>query len=203
MATTTNYGFEIPDDTDLVKDGAAAMRELGQDVDTTLATALGANDYAGLVLVKKQTIGTAVSSVTVSDAFSATYQNYLIQVSGGANSASGASLNFRLGSLTTGYYGAFPYSTYGNVLALTGTSNASSLPYFGIATTNGMTAHINVNNPFLTMRTMFMADFFDNSGGGRTTGFVDSATSQTAFTLTTTSGNMTGGTIYVYGYGIS
>jgi hypothetical protein len=36
MATTTNYGWEIPDDTDLVKDGAAAMRELGQDIDTTL-----------------------------------------------------------------------------------------------------------------------------------------------------------------------
>jgi hypothetical protein len=155
---------------------------------------------SGLQFVKKQTIGTAVSSVEVTGAFSATYDNYLIQVSGGTNSASQQSLNFRLGGLTTGYYGAFPYSTYGNVLALTGTSNASSLPYFGIATTAGMTAHINVNNPFLAMRTMFMADFFDNSGGGRTTGFVDSATSQTAFTLTTTSGNMTGGNIYVYGY---
>ena len=36
MATTTNYGWEIPDDTDLVKDGAASIRELGQDIDTTV-----------------------------------------------------------------------------------------------------------------------------------------------------------------------
>ena len=35
MATTTNYGWETPDDTDLVKDGAAAIRTLGSSVDTT------------------------------------------------------------------------------------------------------------------------------------------------------------------------
>ncbi len=35
MATTTNYGWETPDDTDLVKDGAAAIRTLGNSVDTT------------------------------------------------------------------------------------------------------------------------------------------------------------------------
>jgi hypothetical protein len=203
MATTTpNYGWSVPTSTDYVAQGAVAIETLGDSVDATLFSALG-GAYPGLRLVKKQTIGSAVSSVTVSDAFSATYQNYLIQVSGGANSALGASLSFRLGGLTTGYYGAFPYSTYGNVLALTGSSNTSSLPYFGMATTNGMTANIAINNPFLVMRTMFMADYFDNSGGGHTTGFVDSATSQTAFTLTTSSGNMTGGTIYVYGYGIS
>lgn len=33
MATTTNFGFETPDDTDLVKDGALAMRTLGDDID--------------------------------------------------------------------------------------------------------------------------------------------------------------------------
>ena len=35
MATTTNYGWDTPDDTDLVKDGAAAIRTLGSSVDTT------------------------------------------------------------------------------------------------------------------------------------------------------------------------
>lgn len=35
MATTTNYGWETPDDTDLVKDGAAAIRTLGSSIDTT------------------------------------------------------------------------------------------------------------------------------------------------------------------------
>jgi hypothetical protein len=35
MATTTNNGWETPDDTDLVKDGALAIRDLGQDIDTS------------------------------------------------------------------------------------------------------------------------------------------------------------------------
>jgi hypothetical protein len=35
MATTTNYGWTTPNDTDLVKDGAAAIRTLGSSVDTT------------------------------------------------------------------------------------------------------------------------------------------------------------------------
>ena len=38
MATTTNFGWETPDDTDLVKDGAAAIRTLGSSIDTTMAT---------------------------------------------------------------------------------------------------------------------------------------------------------------------
>ena len=33
MATTTNFGFETPDDTDLVKDGALAIRTALDDVD--------------------------------------------------------------------------------------------------------------------------------------------------------------------------
>lgn len=35
MATTTNYGWTTPDDTDLVQQGAAAIRTLGSSVDTT------------------------------------------------------------------------------------------------------------------------------------------------------------------------
>ena len=35
MATTTNYGWTTPNDTDLVKDGASAIRTLGSSVDTT------------------------------------------------------------------------------------------------------------------------------------------------------------------------
>lgn len=36
MANTTNYNWETPDDSDLVKDGAAAMRTLGSSIDTTV-----------------------------------------------------------------------------------------------------------------------------------------------------------------------
>jgi len=42
MATTTNYNWTTPNDTDLVKDGAAAIRSLGTAIDTTVFTNAGA-----------------------------------------------------------------------------------------------------------------------------------------------------------------
>ena len=42
MATTTNYSWTTPDDTDLVKDGASAIRTLGSAIDTTVFTNAGA-----------------------------------------------------------------------------------------------------------------------------------------------------------------
>ena len=42
MPTTTNYGWTTPADTDLVKDGAAAIRTLGSSIDTTLKTQIDA-----------------------------------------------------------------------------------------------------------------------------------------------------------------
>jgi hypothetical protein len=41
MATTTNYSWTTPDDTDLVKDGAAAIRTLGSAIDTSFAADQG------------------------------------------------------------------------------------------------------------------------------------------------------------------
>jgi len=41
MATTTNFGWETPDDTDLVKDGALAMRTLGNSIDTSFVDLKG------------------------------------------------------------------------------------------------------------------------------------------------------------------
>lgn len=50
MPTTTNYGWTTPADTDLVKDGAAAIRSLGSSIDTTTknlnpSTTLGDIEY--------------------------------------------------------------------------------------------------------------------------------------------------------------
>lgn len=41
MANTTNFGWETPDDTDLVKDGAAAMRTLGNSIDSSFVDLKG------------------------------------------------------------------------------------------------------------------------------------------------------------------
>jgi hypothetical protein len=65
MATTTNYGWDTPDDTDLVKDGAAAIRTLGSSADTTVknlnpGTTAGDIDYYTSSTAKARiAIGTA------------------------------------------------------------------------------------------------------------------------------------------------
>lgn len=50
MANTTNFGWETPDDTDLVKDGAAAMRTLAGAIDTSMGDLKGGT--SGQMLVK-------------------------------------------------------------------------------------------------------------------------------------------------------
>jgi hypothetical protein len=76
MATTTNYGWDTPDDTDLVKDGALAMRDLGQDVDTSLFSISGGKNN-GLLPIFSQTFS-GVSTVSVSNIFTSSYRNYKI-----------------------------------------------------------------------------------------------------------------------------
>jgi len=50
MASTTNFGWETPDDSDLVKDGAAAMRTLGNSIDTSFVDLKGGT--SGQMLTK-------------------------------------------------------------------------------------------------------------------------------------------------------
>jgi hypothetical protein len=50
MATTTNFGWTTPNDTDLVKDGAQSIRTLGSNIDTSLVDLKGGT--TGQVLAK-------------------------------------------------------------------------------------------------------------------------------------------------------
>jgi hypothetical protein len=50
MASTSAFGWETPDDTDLVKDGAAAIRTLGNSIDTSMSELKGGT--TGQVLSK-------------------------------------------------------------------------------------------------------------------------------------------------------
>jgi hypothetical protein len=172
-----------------------------------LWTALGGN-YPGLRLIKKQTIGTGVSSVTVTDAFSATYENYKIIITGGANSVGDQNLRTTLGGSTTGYYWNLIYTNYNTTtpLALSG-SNGASWVYSGAITgTNGYFVDMDIYSPFTAKRTGMSTKYINlgpalSSGPGG--GFIENTNSHTAVTFTPSSGTLTGGTIYVYGYGIS
>lgn len=64
MPTTTNYGWTTPADTDLVKDGASAIRTLGSSIDTTVFNNANAAIAKSLVDAKGDLIvGSANDSV--------------------------------------------------------------------------------------------------------------------------------------------
>lgn len=201
MATTTpNYGWDVPTSTDYVKDGATAIETLGDDIDATLYTALG-GAYPGLRLVKSQVVGSAVSSVTVTSAFSATYENYRIIFTGGIGSATGE-INFSLGGITTGYNTSLIYASTATPLAASQNAVASFF-WAGTTATTVAESTIEITNPFATKVKTYSGGLKTTTARGGSYGICTSTASATAFTLTPTSGTLTGGTIYVYGYGIS
>lgn len=154
----------------------------------------------GLWLVKTQTIGTGVASVTVTDAFSTTYDNYRITVTGGACSSDQGML-LQLGATTTGYYGTYIYSPY-NLTTVAGfnTNNGANFQ-IGAATASGIMVNIDLLAPNLAKKT-FYSGFNQNSltNAGPLTGYLNNTTQYTSFTISTTAGTLTGGTIRVYGY---
>lgn len=157
----------------------------------------------GLWLVKADTIGSAVATVTVSSAFSADYDLYLITVSGGVASVNGA-MRIQFGATTTGYYGSRIGTAYNSdTVIVSRDNNATLCNHAGVGTTDTLDAYMIVNNPYATKRTEITA-FTRNpvtTGGAHTyNGFVDTATSYTAFTISPAAGTYTGGTVRVYGY---
>jgi hypothetical protein len=161
-----------------------------------------AMDSIGLWLVKTQTIGTAVSSVTVTGAFSSTYDNYQIILSGGQSSAAGNFL-LQLGSATTEYYGSYYYDEYTGLNTGTARRNNNANLYVGTSggTNNGrQQVTMTVTSPQKTERTTVSGFNYGSGFAGWFAGEQFSATSFTAFTILISTGTMTGGTIRVYGY---
>jgi hypothetical protein len=156
----------------------------------------------GLTFIKAQTIGSAVSSVTVTGAFSATYDNYLITVAGGSGSTF-SNTQLTLGSTTTSYYFSGIYMSYSsNTVNSFASSNGSNWTGTFYAT-GAHSGHIHLQSPFLSQNTIMETKIVMADTAGSQAyyeGFLNNTTSYTAFTLTAASGTMTGGTIRVYGY---
>jgi hypothetical protein len=156
----------------------------------------------GLQLITAQTIGSAVSSVTVSNCFSATYDNYMIVISGGVSSAA-THMTMQLGSTTTGYYFSGTNAQYGGASIGIGTISNGSSWYVGRNTSSALSTTIALSMPNLASRTTYTATYADTQTSGYVYtigGFLDNSTQYTAFTIAPTSGTYTGGVIRVYGY---
>lgn len=157
---------------------------------------------SGLVLISSTTIGSAVSFVTVSNAFSATYDNYKIVVSGGAASTNNF-LNLTFGATATGYYWSTNTLSWGRVVNQQGNNNEPSIGRVAAGTAQSLAGWFDVHLPFASDQTsVFYQTVATQTSGGNEVGggYLNDTNSYTAFTLTCSTGTMTGGTVKVYGY---
>ena len=159
-----------------------------------------AMDSIGLWLVKTQTVGAGVSSVTVTGAFSADYNAYKIIASDVTASGNGTAA-FSLGGITTGWYGNLIYTDFvgGGVLKV-GYNNVSAITHAGGTQSQILLLNLEIVNPFLTKAKFLRSHFGDNVNAGSVQAQNNQGTSATAFTVTAAAGTFTGGTISVYGF---
>ena len=154
----------------------------------------------GLWLVKTQTVGSAVSSVSVTGAFSADYDNYLVTYVGGTGG--GTYLQMTIGNATTGYYYQLIYANYASTAAPSANvpdNNAARFTYVGTAN-NSTYLEARITTPFLSMPTRIATTYVDATVAGQGAGGLNNNNSYTSFTITPALGTLTGGTIRVYGY---
>jgi hypothetical protein len=168
-------------------------------------TAANTNTYlasAGLVYVKQQTVGSGVGSVTVTGAFNTNFDNYKVFYTAGTGTNNATLAWTFVGTLgASTYYGNLFYANFTSGAAATfGWNNAAAISHIGGCSFGRWNMAVEVQAPYLASGTFFNAPFMDGSNAGTTTAVHNVASSYTDFTLTPSTGTLTGGIIYVYGY---
>jgi hypothetical protein len=229
MATTTpNFGWSVPESTDLVKDGATAIELLGDSIDTSFVDLLGGTtgqilskasgtdmDFTyinlptgGFSYINSYTFS-GVSSHSMNDIFSATYDYYRI-VFDLTTSAAEAWALFRLrvagaDNTTSVYASSTSGANKGSTFASHDINGTSWVRAVNMAS-GGTTISMDIQNPFLTATTLANMSWgcFKTSAttvvtSGNGSGFFDNTTSFTGLTILPDSGTITG-KAKVYGY---
>jgi hypothetical protein len=207
MSTTSAYGWNIPDNTDLVKDGALAIRTLGNAIDTSMNTALGTKK-AGMVLLSSLTFS-GVTSQSINDVFSSTYDNYriVLRINSTAVANANTELRMRVGgadNTTSNWYagGQFAYvSGASGVLQQSAESAYILTTSLSTSTASFVVADIlspNLNVP-TGISSMALGQNTTNYLNFHKSGFLNLTTQFTGFSLINGTMQITGN-VSVYGY---
>lgn len=226
MPTTSNFGWTTPADTDLVKDGAAAIRTLGNGIDTSFLDLKGGT--SGQVLAKNS--NTDLDFVWVAQDDSNAIQNAIVDAKGDLISATAADVPARLAvgangtvltadsAEATGLKWVAPATGGGMTLISEQTASASSSLTFGSISGSykqlmliwsgiyvsalGNVFSLRFNNDSGTNYSVFNADFYAdplNAAGSAATAGLNTATDATN-TVTFSNGpfgyNTTSSTLY-------
>jgi len=142
---------------------------------------------------------------TVSNVFSASYDNYRLEWSGVYSSS--AALSFPMISFTGGAGTAhFEGIKTTDAAGANTFNNQNGGGYWlhayisGLTALNGSQITMDIYNPFNTVDTTYSSKFSFNQGGGFAGGIVKSSTSYTGFTITGWVGHTIAGTLRIYGY---
>jgi hypothetical protein len=150
---TPIYNWPIPEDTDLVKDGASAIRDLADGIETTVDGLSG----AGLVHINTITTGGNVASQSINDVFSSTYENYVIEIYGTFAATDFANLRLRVGGTDNSTANSYIRQVIeGN--STTASANSESQTSFRVVFRGSTTAamgRIYLYRPFLALPTFF------------------------------------------------
>ena len=222
--TTTNFGWDIPQSTDLVKDGATAIATLGQDIDTALVDLKGGT--TGQVLAKNSNTdldftwaaaptsytpqltllnagGTALSgSTTTISSISAKQWLYVFVDSASTNTASASTIGIQLNADTgSNYLQAGMEDLSGGVQSF---NTTTTLFRIGMTTAAAgtVTGYANIWNCNTTTVKPFMAAGAATGSGYRSytsTGHYTGSSAITSLSISCSAGTFDAGTVYVYG----
>lgn len=228
MPNTTNFNWVTPADTDLVKDGAAAMRTLGNSIDASFVDLKGGTtgqlltkasntdlDFtwsappagSGLTLVTTATASGTATSLAIDNCFTSTYRNYLILINMRAASAGNFTFKFRASSTDTssGYcQGGYIIDSDSATLSAHIVDASTAAQFRDVNTTDGSYI-LQVCNPQIANRTSFHLQNAEPAGtnakmtASAFSGIQSSTTQFDGINFINDTGNLTG-TVRVYGY---
>ena len=191
MAGTTTNGFPYPESTDFVTDGAQAIEDLAVAVDSK----------TGFYFIKQQTIGTGVSTATITDVFSSAFEMYRVLLRTTTSSTAGDRIRYRCTSSTGATHACnIIYMATVNT-TLNGANTSGITGYFQAGLAGGYTfSVIDIMNPESENAVRTTAQ--TTSGIYSSTAWSnDSATiASTGLEFSVSAGTMSGGFINVYGY---
>jgi hypothetical protein len=146
---------------------------------------------------------TEVTSISLNGVFSATYDNYKIIVDSVGSVTLDVTLRYRSAgtdNTSTSYRRQIVRGTYADSATGSGLSNTNV--FFVDRFNGGSERHGFAGDfylPYASAYTTFLASYINSSGAGISAGWFNATTSFDGFSLTASSGNITG-TIRVYGY---
>ena len=160
-----------------------------------------ANSGGSVTTTGGKVVGTACNSFSLNGVFTATYDNYLIQINSASASTAGV-FNIKLRAagtdLSATYYWGLTYVTWGASTAAQGGNNLSTGWKIG-SFESPVNSNIVVQNPFLSVAKGFIGQS-NTSDAMQTLGGINTSTaSHDGFTLASSAGTVTA-TVRVFGY---